>query len=240
MIILFQDLTTKDKKTAIERLIRGGTPSQDFFVMVILSILTATLGLLINNSAVIIGSMLIAPILYPILSLSLGIIMSNPELIGRAFWTLIKSVVFGIFVATLATLLFHGEFSGITSEISSRAHPSLPYLAIAIAAGFAGTLALVKPQLNETLPGIAISVALIPPIAVVGIGIAKFNWTLISGSLLLFLLNLFGVIFASMITFSLMNFYLQRKDIAKSVKREDTKIEKAREKAGDTIKRINY
>lgn len=240
MLVLFHDLTQKDKKTAIEHLIKGGTPSQDFFVMVILSILTATFGLLINNSAVIIGSMLIAPILYPVLSLSLGIIMSDQKLMGRAFWTIIRSVAFGISAATIATLLFAGQYSEITSEIASRIQPSIPYIAIAIAAGFAGSLALVKPQLSETLPGIAISVALIPPIAVIGIGIAKFNWPIISGSLLLFLVNLVGVIFASMITFSLMNFYLQRGEARATVQREDSKAEKAREKAENSIKKISY
>ncbi len=103
-------------------------------------------------------------------------------------------------------------------------------------AGLAGSFALVKPQLSETLPGIAISVALIPPIAVVGIGLARFNWEIISGSLLLFLVNAIGVVFASMMTFSLMNFYVKRHEADKVVKKEDKKIEKEKEKAKEAVK----
>lgn len=226
VIVLFNNLTEKDKSDAVERLISGSTPSQDFFFMIILSILTATFGLLLNNPAIIIGSMLIAPMLYPILSLSLGIIMSDSKLISRAFYTLLKSFLFGIFAAFFATLLFASHFSEITPEVLSRTQATLPYVIVAIIAGLAGSFALVKPKLSETLPGIAISVALIPPIAVVGIGMAKFNWVIISGSLLLFIVNMIGVVFASMITFSMMNFYVKRGEAHMAAEKEDKKTER--------------
>lgn len=226
MLILFNNLTEKDKSHAIERLIKGSTPTQDFFFMIILSILTAAFGLLLNNVAVIIGSMLIAPILYPILSLSLGIIMSDIQLITRAFYTLLKSFTFGVAASAVVTILFSSHFTQITPEIASRIHATLPYVIIAIIAGFAGSFALVKPQLSETLPGIAISVALIPPIAVTGIGIAKLNLAIISGSIVLFLVNTVGVMFASMITFSMMNFYVKRREAHETVEKEDRKAER--------------
>lgn len=226
VLVLFDNLTEKDKSDAVERLISGGTPSQDFFLMIILSILTATFGLLLDNAAIIIGSMLIAPMLYPILSLSLGIIMSDPKLISRAFYTILKAFLFGIFSAFFATLLFASHFSEITPEVLSRTQATLPFVIVAIVAGLAGSFALVKPRLSETLPGIAISVALIPPIAVVGIGMAKFNWAIISGSFLLFIVNLIGIIFASMITFSMMNFYVKRGEAHKAAEKEDKKVER--------------
>lgn len=225
-ITLFSNLTTKDKIVAVDRLIKFSTPSHDFFFMTVLSVLTATLGLLLDNAAVIIGSMLIAPILYPVLSLSLGIIISDFKVISRSFWTITKSVSLGITATFFATLLLSTQFVKIGPEITSRAHPSLIYVIIAIIAGFAASFALVKPQLNETLPGVAISVALIPPLAVTGIGVAHLNWDLISGSFLLFLVNTIGVVFASMITFSLMNFYTQRQEATLSLKKEETKIQK--------------
>ncbi len=226
VLLLFNNLTGKDKSNAVERLISASTPSQDFFLMVVLSVLTATFGLLLNNVAVIIGSMLIAPILYPILSLSLGIIMSDPKLISRSFYTLVKSTVFGITISALATLLFANRLTEITPEIISRTHASLPYIMIAIAAGLAGSFALVKPQLNETLPGIAISVALIPPLGVIGIGLAQLNWELISGAFLMFLVNAIGIVFASMLTFSMMNFYVKREKAEETIKKEDAKVER--------------
>jgi len=225
-VILFQNFTNKDKKNAVERLISGSTPSQDFFLMIVLAILTATFGLLMNNAAIIIGSMLIAPILYPVLSLSLGIILADFHLISRSFWTIIKSLALGILASNIVTLFFSSQFPVTTEEIISRGSPSLSFLIVAIIAGFAASFALVKPQLSETLPGIAISVALIPPLAVIGIGIAKFDWNLISGSLLLFIVNTIGVIFASMLTFSLMNFHSERSEAERTVKKEDIKIQR--------------
>lgn len=224
-LVLFNNLTSKDKNNAVERLISASSPRQDYFLMIILSVLTATFGLHLNNSAIIIGSMLIAPMLYPLLSLSLGITMSDYKLISRSILTLAKSIAFGIGSAIVATWLFSSQFENLTPEILSRAEPSLTIVIVAIIAGLAGSFALVKPQLNETLPGIAISVALIPPLAVVGNGIAELNWQLVHGSLLLFIVNTIGVIFASMITFSLMNFYVKRERALEAIEKEDKKIE---------------
>jgi uncharacterized hydrophobic protein (TIGR00271 family) len=231
VIVLFNNLNSKDKSDAVERLIKSSTPNQDFYFMTVLSVLTATFGLLLNNVAVVIGSMLIAPILYPLLSLSLGIIMSDAKLISRSFYTILKSMAFGIIAAGFATLLFANHFERITPEILLRTHTNLPYTVIAIAAGLAGSFALVKPQLNETLPGIAISVALIPPLAVIGIGVANFSWEIVSGSLLLFLVNVVGIVFASMITFSLMNFYVKRTEAKKAVEKEEKKLKEDIKKA---------
>jgi uncharacterized hydrophobic protein (TIGR00271 family) len=231
VLVLFKNLTENDKSVAVEHLIKSSTPSQDFFLMIILSVITATFGLLLNNVAVIIGSMLIAPMLYPFLSLSLGITLSDASLISRAFYTVLKAWAFGVIVSALTTLLFASHFSDITPEIFSRTQATLPFIIIAIVAGFAGSFALVKPQLNETLPGIAISVALIPPIAVTGIGIAHFSWPLVSGSILLFVVNAIGILFSGIITFSMMNFYVKRAIARKAVKQEDAKVEREIKKA---------
>lgn len=236
MIILFKNLTNDDKTSAIQALIKGSTPSQDFFLMTMLAMLTATIGLLLNDSAVIIGSMLIAPILYPILSLSLGVIMADSQLISRAFSTLLKGIVLGVATSAVITLLFSTQFPDVTPEIASRTQPSLPYAIIAVSAGLAATFALVKPQLKETLPGIAISVALAPPLAVVGIGIAKLSITIVTGALLLFLVNAIGIIFASMFTFSLMNFYLNKGEAKETIDKEDKKAEAEKLRAEEEIK----
>lgn len=231
VLVLFRNLTEKDKSDAVERLIKSSTPTQDFFFMIILSILTATFGLITNNAAVIIGSMLIAPMLYPLLSLALGITISDSGLVSRSFFTTLKSFAYGVLASTIAALLFSSHFTSLTPEIMSRVEPTLPFFAIAIVAGLAGSFALVKPQLNETLPGIAISVALIPPLAVLGIGIAKINWQIISGSLLLFIVNAIGIVFAGMVVFSMMNFYVKRSEAKKTVKREDKRVEREKKRA---------
>ncbi len=226
VITVLDNLTEKDKSDAIEKLIQNSTPHQDFFMMVILSVLMTTFGLLIDNSAVIIGSMLIAPILYPILSLSLGIVMSDHRLISRSFNTVLRSVALGVAASTIVTLLFSKMGSGTSFEIIARTKPSLMYAAIAVIAGMAASFALIKPRLSETLPGIAISVALIPPVAVMGIGIAKWNWGMMSSALVLLLINVLGIIFASMLVFSLLNLYVKRKVAREVVEEEEKKLNK--------------
>lgn len=221
---LFNHLTSKDKTNAIEKLIQNSTPSNDFFLMIILSMLMATFGLLINSAAVIIGSMLIAPMLYPILSLSLGITISDQKLVMRSIWTIIKSLAYGIASSAIITALFSYQHFDIGSEIISRAQPSLAYAIIATIAGIAASFALVKPKLSEMLPGIAISVALIPPLASTGIGIARFNWDIVSGSFIMFSINAVGIVFSSIVVFSLMNLYVKRKIALATVKKEEYEL----------------
>jgi len=91
-ITLVTDLTEEDKAKAIEGLIASSSPRQDFFLMVVLSVLMATFGLLLNSPAVIIGSMLVAPILFPIMGLSMGIVMVQKKLIKRSVRTILQSM----------------------------------------------------------------------------------------------------------------------------------------------------
>ena len=228
MISVFNHLSEKDKSAAVRDLIHDSTPRPSFFLMIFLSVLMATFGLLIDNSSVIIGSMLIAPILSPILSLSMGVVMSDNELVSRALWTLGKALFFGAALALAATLFVLPDGDSLGEEILSRAEPTLIYFSIAFVAGMAAAFARVNPDLSETLPGIAISVALIPPLAVVGIGAALFDWNLASGALMLLAVNIVGIVFASMLVFSMMNLYVKRSVARAAAEREDKKL--AREK----------
>lgn len=225
VLVLFNNLAESDKTKAIDRLISESTPRQEFFLMTLLSILMATFGVLIDNSAVIIGSMLIAPMLYPILSVSLGIVMSNGKLISRSFYTLLKSTAISVIGAILITWFF-GSNIELGKEFLSRTEPTIIYGAIAFISGLAASFALIKPDLSETLPGIAISVSLIPPLAATGIGIARLDWTVTSGAFVMFLLNTAGIIFASMIVFSMMNLYIKRSIVKKIITREKKEMER--------------
>ena len=221
---LFAGVKTREKNETIEKLLNNGSPSRDFFLMVSLSVLMATFGLLLNSVAVIIGSMLIAPILYPILSVSMAVVMCDYKLLRHSIYTIAKAVGLAIIASTIVAIFFSQE-NILDKNIILETKPSLIYIAIAFIAGTAASFAMVKPQLNETLPGIAISVALIPPLSVVGIGIASFNWVIISNAALLFFINIAGIIFASMVVFSLMNFYVKRDTAEKILKREKEELE---------------
>lgn len=227
---IFKNLEEKEKGDAVENLICESTPRREFFMMIILSTAMAACGLLINSAAVIIGSMLIAPILSPILSLSLGLVISDPKLIKRSFYTLFKSTLVGLVASIVIAVFLLPQEYGMTPEIQSRTEISVVYIMIAIVAGIAASFAYVKESLNKTLPGVAISVALIPPLATSGIGVAMFDWGVISNSLFLFVSNVSGIIFASTIVFSLMNLHNKKRLIEQTVKKEDKELEKENKK----------
>ena len=139
-----------DKSRAVQRLITESTPDFDFFFFVVLAVLMATLGLILNSAAVVIGSMLIAPILYPILSLSLGLVMSDYVLFYRSFYTIVKSFVLAVGLSLIATLFFVQNFEP-NFEILSRTEPSIAYFMIAIISGLAVAYSLARSEVSEML-----------------------------------------------------------------------------------------
>lgn len=226
-IIFLENLTEADKTRTVEKLIKESTCTTDFILMTCLSMLMAALGIAINNVPIVIGSMLISPVLFPVLSLSLGIVMSDMKLIGRSFYAMVKSILIGLALVLVFSMFINFELDGPTSLIHNF-QPSLIYFLVAFIAGLAASFALAKPEVSETLPGVAISVALIPPLAAVSIGIVNLDWEIVSSSLKLFLLNVVGIVFSSMLFFSMMNFYIKRVIVKKIIKEEDAcKKEKA-------------
>lgn len=230
----FQAINDNDKSAVVRKVMQNSTPNFDFFYLTALSTLMATFGLIENSVAIVIGSMLIAPVLYPILGLSLGIVMSNISVWKRSFETLFKALLIGLSFSFVATLLF-SESTVAGPEILLRTETTIVSFMIAVIAGLAVTYALAQPEWSETLPGIAISVALIPPLATIGIGLAWFDIDIIAGSSLLLGFNVFGIVSSAIISFSLMNLG-QKKNIAEStIKRETERMEEEK----DAIKEID-
>lgn len=225
---VFTNITESEKNASIEGIIKHATPRHDFFVMLILSVSMASLGILLNNITIIVGSMLIAPLLYPILSLSLGIITADTKLISRSFWTILKSVFFAVITGILVGFIFPSHNFVFTAPFveSIDAPSSLIYIVVAAIAGLAAALAVVKPRLSETLPGVAISVALVPPLSVIGIAISSLNWVVFSNAVLLFLVNVIGIVFSAMIVFALFKFSVKGIVAEKVLEKEEEIIKK--------------
>ncbi len=192
------------RKKIEARLAEYNRPSLGFFLLMILASSLATLGLALDNTAVVIGAMVVAPLVTPVFGFSLGIILLQvkksigyliPVLTGSLLAVLISAITgyLIVFIENRPLLL--------TTEIISRAEPSFFYFLIAIISGVAGSYAYSKPKVISSITGIAISVALIPPLAVVGLGITMQNWILLEQSLFLFALNLTGIILGSIVTF---------------------------------------
>ncbi|MFO7721093.1 MAG: TIGR00341 family protein [Gillisia sp.] len=175
-----------------------------FVVMMILSTLIASFGLFGNSSPVIIGAMILAPIISPIVSFAMGMVRYDADML--------KTGVVTIIIGTLVSLVFAAAVSLIiplkvlTPEINARLSPTLLDMGIAIASGIAAAYAHAKAGIAKSLAGVAIAVALVPPLAVAGIGIGWWDWEVFSGAFLLYLTNLAGIIMFAGITFLLLGF----------------------------------
>ena len=171
----------------------------DYVVLIVGACLIATLGLLSNSAAVIIGAMLIAPLMLPIRSMAFGILEGDLELVRTGAKSL--AVGTGLSVALSAFIGMGSGFLAYGSEVFARSSPTLLDLGIAITAGGISGYAKVQPKLSSTLAGTAIAVALMPPLCVVGLGIAQLDTSLSMGASLLYLTNLLGITLSCMIAF---------------------------------------
>lgn len=153
-----------------ELMVGGSIPSFGFYFMLFLSAVIATLGLLANSAPAIIGAMIIAPLMAPIISFAYSIDIFDWKLARRSVITIITGVLLVIAVGFLCTTLVGIRFAG--TEILSRTSPTLLDLGVAIAAGAAAAFSFTRQSIATSIAGVAISVALVPPLAVTGIGLA--------------------------------------------------------------------
>ena len=202
------------RKELYEARIASSKPSLGFFVLLLCAAIIATLGLISNSAAVVIGAMIVAPLMDPILSLAFALSISNNKLAKRSLLTVVIGVLTVITTsALLASLL---DVSEVNREMTSRTAPNLIDLGIAVAAAVAGSFSMTRERLSNSLAGVAVAVALVPPLCVCGIGlsmgkevvavfgrgtVAGITNQISEGSFLLFLANLIGITVASLFVF---------------------------------------
>jgi len=172
----------------------------DFLVLMALATLIAAAGLILNSAAVIIGAMLVAPLMTPLLGTGLALVQGNPQLLRLTNRTVTIGFVVAVVVGALTGLLTPG-FVRATPEMLERNWPSMLDLLIAFAAGLAGAYTSSRPSLLAALPGVAIAAALLPPIATAGLALSVQDYDLASGATLLFLVNAVAIVLAT--TFAL-------------------------------------
>lgn len=200
---LFNDDERFDRNERIDVLKRL-IPDQDrkwlvrFFLMLTLSVTIAVMGLAANSVAVVIGAMLIAPLMTPIMSFSAAVGLGlGRRAVQAAFVVAIGSLWSLLFSIVLSRLL---PSLDLGSEILGRTSPDIRDLIVAIAAGAAGAYAIAHEDVSATLPGVAVAVALVPPLAATGILIGAGEGVLAEGSALLYATNLFAIAFSALAT----------------------------------------
>jgi len=203
--ILPNSLTFERKEAVLQQLSRSSSPGIDFFLLIVLSCSIATFGLLTDSTAVIIGAMLVAPLMSPILGISLASVAGEQRMYKRSAIALVEGVILAILLSAIISLIAYNSPFGVLQEIPrevlSRTRPNPFDLGIALAGGAAAAYALAQPQLSEALPGVAISTALMPPLCTIGIGIALSDQSIIFGALLLFMTNFASISFAGILVF---------------------------------------
>ena len=201
---LFSHASKAQYASLFTNLREEGKVSQNFMVLLILATMIATFGLFINSSSVIIGAMLLAPLMQPIVSLSMGVLRQDESLqINGA-----KTIVIGVLavVMTAALIALFTPIEHLTSEMAGRLSPTILDLFVAIVSGAAAAYAKSNEKILGSLAGVAIAVALVPPIAVAGIGLGWGDWHMFSTAFLLFITNLVGIVFAAALVFAILGF----------------------------------
>jgi uncharacterized hydrophobic protein (TIGR00271 family) len=177
---------------------------QQFFVLMLLSATIAGFGLVNNSAAVVIGAMLVAPLMTPILAIAAAFVQGwgrrAAESLAIVGAGALCAIGVGVVVAWISPSLWTDL--PLPGELMARTNPNLIDLGIALAAGAAGGFVAVRPGASGALPGVGIAVALVPPLATVGMTAGLGEWALSLGALLLFLTNLVAIVFAASLVFA--------------------------------------
>ena len=222
------NVTRSDKILMFETIdSESGYLSFPYWSFIVTSCGIATLGLIVNSPAVIIGAMLVSPLMSPITGLGLGIALNDVYLGIKSLLTIAISVIIAVLTSAAITVITSAH--QVTPEILARTNPTLLDLFIAlfcgIVAGFSSVRSKGQVVLGSVAPGAAIGVALMPPLCVIGFGLGyPFNPEMMWGGFLLFLTNLFAII----LTTSFFYFFIYKRiDISKIL--EEAKSDRKQE-----------
>ncbi|WP_246021739.1 DUF389 domain-containing protein [Alteraurantiacibacter aquimixticola] len=181
---------TVDQAAVIEKRRAECEISSRYLLMITMSAGIAILGLLLSSPAVVIGAMLLSPLMDPIMGLGFSLAIGDFQWMKQSARSLALGTLAA--VAFCAVVVFMSPLQTVTSEIAARTQPNLFDLLVALFSAVAGAYAMIRGR-EGTIVGVAIATALMPPLAVVGFGLATFNWTVFSGALMLFVTNLMTI-----------------------------------------------
>lgn len=177
---------------------------QRFGLLLVLSAIIASGGIVVDSTATVIGAMIVAPLGIPIMGVALATVVGVWQRLTRA----VAGVVIGaaaaagigalmsVFIPANADLMANGQIAG-------RVNPSLVDMLVALAVGFVAAIGMMRKDLSDVLPGVAIAISLVPPMCVVGITAAEGEWAESARALMLFATNVIAMITAGIIVFGL-------------------------------------
>lgn len=202
---LVPQIEREQRIALVERLQSNSNWDFDFIALMVLATTIAAIGLVQDSAAVVIGAMLVAPLMTPLLGLGLSLVQGNVMLSKIS----IRSVLFGVFVALIVAFLVGFLIPGFdqaSAQMEARGGPSMLDLFVAFASGLAAAYASSRPGLIAALPGVAIAAALVPPIASSGLALSLGDFHLAINAFILFVVNMFTITLASTLTFWMVGF----------------------------------
>ena len=208
----------ESKQRAIAELLENTIPDRDFYLLVVGAIILASCGILIDSIPVLIASMIVAPLAYPVLSLGLGLVARDGKLILRAIPMLVMSIVLAVFVAGLFSL-FVKDYFVVAERKAISFFPNIFFdVVIAVVSGAIAAYGLMRSKVGSAMTGIGIAVSLMPPLVAVGIGLFDpvNDLALRAGSI--FLLNVVGILAGCMITYWIFDIHREHRAIRNNLR----------------------
>ncbi len=173
-----------------------------FFVLMGFASVIASMGVITDSTAVVIGAMLIAPLMSPLMGIAISLVMGWPRRLARSVLVAAGGIVFAITIGIFLGLTVPAAVDTATNaQIVARSSPTMLDMITALAAGAAGAYGLSRPDVSDSLPGVAIAISLVPPLTVVGIAISQGDLGAASGALLLFATNMLAIMVMGGLTF---------------------------------------
>ena len=203
---------TKEDRARVQIYLRENSrPTASYYILVVLSALIASLGLLQDSVPTIIGAMLVAPLMSSVLGLGFATLVDDRRMLRNSMVTLVQGAVLALGVAVLVGLIyvalpFAAPDGHLPREILLRGRPNPLDLVVALAGGMAAAVALAAPELSPILPGVAIATALMPPLCASGLAAVLDRWDVALGALGLFVTNVVAISFASITVFLFLGF----------------------------------
>jgi uncharacterized hydrophobic protein (TIGR00271 family) len=193
-------------ETVARMLRRAPHRAAGYWLQLLLATGIATLGLVLDSTAVVIGAMLISPLMAPLVELGMGLAIGSPFLVLRSAARTAMSVIVVVAASTLLTLLM--PFHEITREVTARTSPTALDLGVAAFCALAAAYAVIRPGSDtaSTAAGTAIGIALVPPLCVVGFGIGTGAAHIAGGAALLFTANICAILLLAVLSFLLLGY----------------------------------
>ncbi len=203
MSLLFtaRPYSKESKQRAVAELLENTVPDRDFYLLVLGAIILAACGILLDSIPVLIASMIVAPLAYPILSLGLSVIAADGKLFLRSLSMLIISIGLAVAIGGLFSLFVKSYFD-VAERVLISFFPNFFFdLLIALVSGAIAAYGLIRSKVGSAMTGIGIAVSLMPPLVATGIGIFDPGNDLAVRAGTIFLLNVAGILAGSGLTF---------------------------------------